>query len=331
MKRFILFLFLGMFFMGCGSGSSSESSPGVDSGNDSEDSPASDAEDSLEKLSEKSITCPENFIAVPPLEGYTTNPFCVAKYEMKKDSNNAVSQPAGSPWASITRDDSIKKCEGMGAGYDLITNDEWQTLARNIELIDSNWAGGTVGSVAINVGHSEYPPSGNLAASEDDNEACALLGDGLNCDEDTWHHFRRTHKLSNGEVVWDLAGNVEEWVKDNNSASYGGSNVGVFAVNLGKAPYTVAKSLSGGTTTTARVAKDQFGPHGDYSSLGSKPFAGLGLVWVGATDGTVARGGAISTPTYAYVSGIFSVSLRNGPRTTSNAIGFRCVYRSLDE
>ena len=87
-----------------------------------------------------SFICPENFVGVPSLEGYTTNSFCVMKYEAKNNgSGNAISQAASLPWVSISRDDSITKCQAMGdAGYDLITNDEWQSIARNIENVASN-------------------------------------------------------------------------------------------------------------------------------------------------------------------------------------------------
>ena len=44
------------------------------------------------------ISCASGFIAVPALSGYTTQSFCVAKYEMKRASDNlehAESVPAG--------------------------------------------------------------------------------------------------------------------------------------------------------------------------------------------------------------------------------------------
>ena len=35
------------------------------------------------------------------------------------------------------------------------------------------------------------------------------------------HEAKRTHHLSNGEVIWDVAGNVWEWVIDDNVNDYG--------------------------------------------------------------------------------------------------------------
>ena len=59
--------------------------------------------------------------------------------------------------------------------------------------------------------------SASLIASKDDNEACSGMAD--NCDSSTWHQDRRIFTLSNDEVIWDMSGNVREWVKDDNVAS----------------------------------------------------------------------------------------------------------------
>ena len=59
-------------------------------------------------------------------------------------------------WVSV-RDDAIVKCTGMGSGYDLLTNDGWQSMARNIELVGDNWGGGNVGSFeGLSQGHIVY-------------------------------------------------------------------------------------------------------------------------------------------------------------------------------
>ena len=103
-----------------------------------------------------------------------------------------------------------------------MTNNEWQTVARNIEGVSSNWSGGTVGSAqGLSIGNSTS--LSQRAASEDDNAACTglTLGQGETCDSKNWHVNRRTFTLSNQQVVWDLAGNVWEWTKDDNDQKYG--------------------------------------------------------------------------------------------------------------
>ena len=84
---------------------------------------------------------PGVYVEIPSLKGYTEKPFYVAKYEMKKDekTGKAVSTAKGLPWVNITRDEAVAECKKLGKNYDLITNAEWQTIARDIELVNKNW------------------------------------------------------------------------------------------------------------------------------------------------------------------------------------------------
>ena len=120
--------------------------------------------ESLSAQSSFNTVCPGNYVLVPSLAGYTMNPFCVAKYEMKfvlsgggREGFAIVSSPRALIFSgvkrtgsnenvAITRNEAITRCTELGQGYDLMTNDEWQTVARNIEGVSSNWGGGTVGS-----------------------------------------------------------------------------------------------------------------------------------------------------------------------------------------
>ena len=277
--------------------------------------------------------CPEDFVGVPSLTGYTTNSFCVMKYEAKNagaattgdaTDDTPVSQAAGTPWVSINRDSSITKCTDIDSNgkYDLITNDEWQSVARNIELVGSNWANGSVGNAGgLSTGHSDNSPPNTLAANSDDNNACHETGD--TCDGSTWHSQKRTHTLSNGEVVWDIAGNVWEWVKDSNTQTTYGS--GAYMSQITSDTHTTSGSLSGGTTTTTRTAKGQFGPSGDYTDLDSTPYGGLGHGTLNnfSAVGAVVRGGERSV---GDLNGAFAVSLTPTASTSSPSVGFRCVY-----
>ena len=177
------------------------------------------------------ITCPANYILIPALAPYTTSSFCVAKYEMKNVGGVATSQASGTPWVEIPRGDlpttaggAWKACRDLGhssgSGYDLISNAQWQTIARNLEGVGWNWSSGTVGnSSGMSRGHSDHSPSNSLAASTDDNDSCT--GTGQTCDLSTWSDQRRVHRLSNGSYLWDIAGNAWESVRDNNSTNFG--------------------------------------------------------------------------------------------------------------
>ena len=170
------------------------------------------------------FACPSGFVAVPPLSGYASLSFCVAKYEMKDDgSGNAISKAQGFPIINVTKSEATTKCTDIDSNYDLIGNDEWQAIARNIESVTSNWSGGKVGSTGgLNRGHTDSGPYKKLEASLFDSQACFKTGQ--TCSGTTWHVQRRTHVLSNGEIIWDLGGNVREWVKETNYSKFGAND-----------------------------------------------------------------------------------------------------------
>jgi phosphatidylserine/phosphatidylglycerophosphate/cardiolipin synthase-like enzyme len=104
-----------------------------------------------------------------------------------------------------TEPDAIEACESIG-GH-LITNDEWMTLARNIEMVPENWSSGVIGSGYIYSGHNDRDPARALEASIDDTDSYY----GTN---NTTGNQRRTLTLTNGQIIWDLPGNVWEWTDD---------------------------------------------------------------------------------------------------------------------
>jgi len=161
-------------------------------------------------LSPSQSDCPEGFVPVPGnhLYGtvYSKGGFCVAQYEMKMDysgnglgdlvsvypdcntdslvyntwsylncsSGTVVSTPEGSPIARITQPQAKSACENIG-GH-LITNDEWMTLARNIEIVPSNWSSGTVGTGYIYSGHNDNTPFAALAGDTNNDNGYYLTG-----------------------------------------------------------------------------------------------------------------------------------------------------------
>ncbi len=221
---------------------------------------------------------------------------CIMQYEAKcsessaggscvKGTSTLISSEVGTPWVNINQNDAKTECEKIGAH--LITNAEWMAIARDIESVKSNWTGGAVGSGILNRGNSDS------SAAMDGTD----LLSGVN---------KRTHTLSNGQVIWDFAGNVWEWVDDtitqgeqyinfNQNASnwYEFNATDLFKVAQ-KLPYT------------------EVGPKETYATPSSN---GLGKIRINTSNGSSAnraflRGGIWS---HGANAGVFALSLSASP------------------
>ncbi|MGZ6449768.1 MAG: SUMF1/EgtB/PvdO family nonheme iron enzyme [Pseudobdellovibrionaceae bacterium] len=245
-----------------------------------------------------SSLCPTNYVQVPPLVGYTSQNFCISKYEMKNSSNVPAATAAGVPWVLISRNDAITACRSLGTYFDLISNAEWQTTARNIANQPINWSTGVAYSGDLNRGYSDDIPGVPQSASPDDNQAC--YGTLQTCSSTVWNSQRRTHVLSNGGVVWDLAGNDWEWVSDDNTKPAIAND---YVINF-----------TGSWQTDFGNDKICPGPS----------VCGFGGGQLSAPQGAIARG---ETNSGGIGAGVFAVDLRNSPQYANSIIGFRCVYR----
>ncbi|MFP4460150.1 MAG: T9SS type A sorting domain-containing protein [Candidatus Zixiibacteriota bacterium] len=195
------------------------------------------------------ISCPDGFIPIPadPEMG-TYADFCVSKYEMKivgLDDGNiaydssyvAESRASGTPWRNMNQVQAKAECEALGDGFALISNAEWMTIAHNIERVAANWSDNSSHETGItiaklNIGHTcRKGPMGAdcridgiaysgeaLPASEDDSDGLYgyVIGDWgedslPTLNENGWNLYRRTFYLTNGEIIWDFAGNLWEW------------------------------------------------------------------------------------------------------------------------
>ena len=163
------------------------------------------------------LSCPTGFIVVPGNDTYGTSDFCVMKYEAKQSlSSVPESVPGGIPWvgSSISQITAMSNSPNVVGcvGCHLISEAEWMTIAQNVASVASNWGDGVVGLGSnpnnfIYSGHSDNSPAYSLPASNNDSDGYFSTGNDLS----NGKNQRRTLALSNGEVIWDLSGNVSEW------------------------------------------------------------------------------------------------------------------------
>jgi len=289
------------------------------------------------------VACPDGFIHIP--EG-----FCVMKYEAKCDadgdgigdttgtntgydtwnnvadpcsggSRQIVSTAQGWPLAHIAQDngtanDAKSYCESRG--WHLITNNEWMTIARNLERLGSNWCalngtgcGNSPGAQYLVAGHNDNGPALGLQASTDDSQACyGTVTKDTNTACGTGATQKRTHTLANGEVIWDLAGNLWEWT-DNTimGADKPVGNTGAWVEwdtvsSFGTLSYDSLKPSNSAWKSTQMV-----GQYYEGANTGG-PYAFL-------------RGARWTDSSYA---GAFALHLSNAPGISdTHNIGFRCA------
>ncbi|MFZ9519995.1 MAG: hypothetical protein ACO3A4_05905 [Silvanigrellaceae bacterium] len=240
--------------------------------------------------------------------------FCVMKYPAKDNNAKAyaTSTSSGLPWGMITRGaneatfgSAFKACkDAPGGTHRLISNTQWQTVARNVENVAANWSGGTVGSGFMARGHTDTSPSSKLDNSADDSDG--YYGTG-NSPTSGWEH-RRTLFLSNGEVVWDFSGNIFQWVSDNFS-------------ELGLNPVVATSSeYSDLTNFPDLINRLIFAPNGNYTTA---QYVGKLERSVPGSGDAVMRNGWYG---WGSTAGVFTTVFNVDPTQTAGERGFRCAY-----
>ena len=280
------------------------------------------------------IICPTGYIPIPGNSMYNTTDFCVMKYEAKAVaisnptvglktpitgfntiSNNTTatttangraiaSVASGYPIANISQTTAASYC--VTAGANLITNAEWMTIARNIEGVNSNWTGGSVGNGGLWRGHSDWNPNTTLEASTDNDPY-----NGTGNISPTIQ--KRTHALSNGELIWDLSGNSLELTND---------------TIMGSNKLTSSSTLTGVSEFTnitgyGSLNYDLVRPSNNTWNSSQN----MGQFFISSTSGgpfVLVRGGAVDT---GFDTGIFNLYMNLVTSGWSPIVGFRCVFR----
>ena len=249
------------------------------------------------------LNCPSGFIPVPGSITYGTADFCVMKYEAKNAGGGVPeSTESGAPWVNISQTTAITNSANVAACTDchLITEAEWLTIAQNVLSVNSNWSDGTVGNGCIFRGNV-----GTL-------DACGY--DGADPEFGTGRNAKASLTLTNGEVIWDFAGNVWEWTSGTSTTGQPGIT--------GESAYAWKQW---NTVTTAGTLSPSVLPSdtgisgaGDWTST-----KGIGQLFSNASE-TGLRGFRRSGgPSGSGTGGVLTLYLTDDPSYASAFIGFR--------
>lgn len=258
------------------------------------------------------FVCPDGFIPVPGSSTYGTSDFCVMKYEAKRvgTSTTPISTAAGIPWAGVTQLAAIANSPNVEGctGCHLITEAEWMTLAQNVLNVSSNWSTGVVGSGYIYSGHNDNNPGSALAASPDDDIGYFETGQ-------TTGNQRRTLTLSNGEVIWDIAGNAWDWTSG--TVISPARQPGIDGAGATFREWTTITNANTLTIDPSPISTGILGADLWTSANG------IGKVY-GDSDVTVLRGTIRGAHWgYGISAGVLSVDYYYAPSASNTATGFR--------
>lgn len=172
--------------------------------------------------------CPKGFIPVPGSAFYSQPGFCVMKYEASNLNGKAVSRYDLPSWGSVTHNQAVDYAQTACDGCQLMTPSQWMTLARDIIQVDKNWTGNKAfeGDLYLGFTTLEYtaglsvPPllkssndeDGYFGVNREPDQEITTVNDTGEAITIRFVDHRRTFYLSNGEVIWDLAGHFAEQI-----------------------------------------------------------------------------------------------------------------------
>ncbi len=209
-------------------------------------------------------------------------------------TRQAATLAAGYPWVYISQADARTACTAAGGA--LISENQWLSIAHQTLGLAANWRDGTIGSTEASGGgfyRGLYKPGLPRAQP--------AIGGDIGFDPPPASVTYRIKKLPNNAEVWDIGGNLLQWVDLTMSAtSYTGTAIkgAWFETNSGsltnvniKTPYTNANSV--------------------------------GAIYINVTTDTC---GFMRGLSWSFSeAGAFGLYLGLPGTNTNNDIGFRCV------
>jgi hypothetical protein len=242
-----------------------------------------------------------------------------------------ASTAGGTPVTDLTQQQAIDACMSLGDGYHLVTNDEWMAAARSAESVADNWSGGAVGSGGMFRGNTVEDDSFGCNDAGNDYTAAAGSDNASLSFVRTACADKRQLKLTNGEIIWDMAGNV--WEHVNGANTLDGSNHATMNANVcggGDAANWKWFSFSGNDGAAGGACSFQspysyaaYGP----ATPGMNAANGVGRIWsrVSAEADRVLLRGADGA--HSVSAGIFTIRLSWASWFHGPSVGFRCAFR----
>lgn len=219
-----------------------------------------------------------------------------------------VSIATSQPWREINADNATSRCQVLGSNYQLISNEHWMAIARDLENQPQNWTGNSVGVGCLfrgNTGELEVGDGRNLG------DSCGYDA-AIDPDSGTSRDRRAIHTLSNGSQIYDLAGNIHEWVDwDKDTPDF----------QLGPTNCEVSSELPDiSLDTTCDLTADQYLPsNASYTRLD-----GVGYYYSQvASGGATRRGGSWVDDQEV---GLFFFVLYANRTVSYDGLGIRCIF-----
>jgi len=227
------------------------------------------------------------------------------RYDTAGGDLSIRSHPTPEPITYITQTQAISSCSSLGAGYKLITRAEWVTTAREAENNTYNWNTSEIYSGSMYRGHSDSEPSHALLITD--------VNDGyIGTGQSGTSEQRRTLKLYNGEIIWDLGGNVWEWNSDvyntNAESSLGQGTSNWYEWTSISSSYNHFKPYNTSLTSSNRIGQVYADVDNAHPSGTIHAFLSGGYWHTGASAGS------------------FTLDLSYAPSGLYSYLGFRCSY-----
>jgi hypothetical protein len=289
--------------------------------------------------------CPAGFIYVPGDSAKEISSFCVSRYEMV---GNAASPPESAPAkvqsSTVTKKAAITYCNKLvdptitdptkitsDDYYNIPTNQQWNYLAKMAFDEDANWTGGSNkenSRMASGLSGFSALPKGISPADASESNLFSGTNAAVTKVNETYvgDEQRRVLYLKDLVGIWDLSGNLQEWVLDSIP------------------PLSFSSGLVANNQLYSLTSSTFFNPVNIFTSIRKQVFLGdnnfpafpAGLVGIGkytpqSNDNvSMTRGGSLLFPSAN--AGVYSMSMKATKDDTTGDytdVGFRCVTPQL--